>query len=254
MNVPSIAYAEKNGFENKSCDGVCHKKVLPFLSVVQATEGSYDIAIKDGETFSAKEGGFFIAPSHSLQTITHRVNKESGKMSARWVFIDMKTGCGLSLDDMYSFPVIVPESIKSELCAAFDELFAASSDFEEYAGYYRITAVLMKVASAKAVDDFEIKAMEYVGQHYKDKIRVADMAKHFCISESSLYKRFIKAFSLSPVEYINHHRIYEAELLLKNTDENIENIAQSVGINDVVYFHRLFRKICKTTPKNFRSE
>ena len=43
-----LDYVEKNGFSSVSFDGICHIKTLPYLSVVQAVEGNYDIQLGKG--------------------------------------------------------------------------------------------------------------------------------------------------------------------------------------------------------------
>ena len=79
-----IEYAHKSGVSSATCNGSCHTKVLPYLSVVQAVEGSYDIQLDNGKTYNTGNGGFFIAPSNVQQRIVHNVNPTSKKMVCRW--------------------------------------------------------------------------------------------------------------------------------------------------------------------------
>ena len=65
-----LEYFYKSGFTSDSFDGIRHIKTLPYLSVVQATEGSYDIQLGNGAHFNTGDSGFFIAPSHIQQVIT----------------------------------------------------------------------------------------------------------------------------------------------------------------------------------------
>lgn len=53
-------------------------------------------------------------------------------------------------------------------------------------------------------------------------------------------------------EFVNKQRLSKAIELIKNTDENIADIAYSVGFTNVTYFNRLFRAIYTCTPKSFR--
>ena len=86
-----IEYVKKNGFTSTSCDGVCHTKVLPYLSVVQAVEGSYDIQLENDVICNTGSGGFFIAPSNVQQRIVHNTDPASKKMICRWIFIKINT-------------------------------------------------------------------------------------------------------------------------------------------------------------------
>ena len=82
MNITTaeIKYLKKGGFQSSSCENLKRVKILPYLSIVQSVEGSYDIALGNGNTYQTGENGFFIAPSNVQQTITHHVNPKSGTM------------------------------------------------------------------------------------------------------------------------------------------------------------------------------
>ena len=99
-----IKYLKKDGFISDSNINVKHVKVLPWLSVVQSVEGSYDITLGTGRKEQTGDGGFFIAPSGVQQTIVHHVNSESGRMKSRWLFIDVEINNAYKLDSLYKFP------------------------------------------------------------------------------------------------------------------------------------------------------
>ena len=54
-----------NGFTNNHAEGDCHRKTLPYLSIVQATEGEYAIRLNDGPEAHTGCGGFFAGQSIS---------------------------------------------------------------------------------------------------------------------------------------------------------------------------------------------
>ena len=67
-----IKYFRKYGFYNAQNENQQHVKILPYLSIVQSVEGSYDIALGDGVKHQTGEGGFFIAPAGVQQRIVHQ--------------------------------------------------------------------------------------------------------------------------------------------------------------------------------------
>ena len=73
------------------------------------------------------------------------------------------------------------------------------------------------------------------------------------MSTSNFYAAFKKNMGCSPIVYLNHYRLSIAADLLINTDQSVSAISYSVGINDVLYFSKLFKKAYGTPPKEYRS-
>ena len=53
---------------------------------------------------------------------------------------------------------------------------------------------------------------------------------------------------LTYTRYLNHLRITQARMLLKNSDLIISKIAVMVGYNDVCHFNRTFKKMMGSIP------
>lgn len=256
MNIKSadIKSFILGSFNDSECDGVRHTKVLPWLSVVQAVEGNYGISVGNGIEENTGEGGFFIAPSGETQNITHHINPRTGAMRARWLFINAIFNESSSPDRLYGFPTVLPEKYCAEMNALFNMLFSSNSILEQYACCYRVLKILTDAGThkAKKSDSTMFSAFEYICTSYMNEIKVADLAKYLNMSESNLYAVFKKYFGISPIAYINKMRISVAEENLKRTDESIVRIAASVGINDPIYFNKLFKREYKLSPNKYR--
>ena len=111
----NIDYANKSGFSSSTCNGSCHTKVLPYLSVVQAVEGSYDIQLDNGAVYNTGDGGFFIAPSNVHQRIIHNTDPISKKIICRWVFIKIKINDIYSFEKKFSYMAIYMQRIQNIL-------------------------------------------------------------------------------------------------------------------------------------------
>ncbi len=94
--------------------------------------------------------------------------------------------------------------------------------------------------------------LEYISNHYHEKITVSQLAKLCFISEEHLCRFFKNNIGKSITEYINEFRIEKAAVMLSNTDENITNIAFEVGFDDLNYFSRIFKKIKSKSPSEYR--
>ncbi len=254
INKIQLEYFKKDGFSSVSNDGIRHIKTLPYLSVVQAVEGNYDIRLGKGEVHNTKIGGFFIAPSDIQQTIVHNTDKTSKKMVCRWVFLKIKVNDLYDLDDLYDFPVIIPEAYKNEMNSLFNQLFATDNLFDEYVCYYEIVRILSLI-SKKKNHKFPLyldNSLTYIKDNFKNKITVRDIAEDVNLSESHLFSIFKKEMGVSPITYLNNYRLSVAADELLKTDKTIVEIADMVGIGDSVYFNKMFRKAYQMSPSKYR--
>ena len=55
------------------------------------------------------------------------------------------------------------------------------------------------------------------------------------------------------ISYVNSVRIERARLLLRNTDQSVSRIAASLGFSQDIYFYRLFKRIARETPSEYRA-
>ncbi len=247
-----IRYFQKDALDAANMDGVRHVKILPWLSIVQAQEGSYDIALGNQPGKSTGCGGFFIAPSGMQQTIVHHADPVSGRMRCRWIFLDVLINNAYSLDDLYDLPLLPNASEK--LNTLFDGLFASNSIFQQYICCYQILELLLADAELKKDRCYAAlkPVLEYIEKNYPFPISVSDLVQQAHISESSLYSLFKKSYGISPIAYLNRYRVSLAAEQLKSSNDTIAKIANSVGVADPFYFNKMFHKIYQTSPQNFR--
>ncbi|WP_418542845.1 helix-turn-helix transcriptional regulator [Intestinibacter bartlettii] len=65
-------------------------------------------------------------------------------------------------------------------------------------------------------------------------------------------RAFKKETGFSIIEYINKLKIKHATFLLRDTALPIQDIGRIIGINDVNYFSRLFKRYMSQTPTQYR--
>lgn len=256
MNIEKaeIKYFKKDGFDSTSSENVRHVKVLPYLSIVQSVEGSYDIALGNGDMEQTGDGGFFVAPSGVQQSIVHHVNKKSGKMSCRWIFIDIEVNKAFSLDSLYQFPVVINDERKNELNTLFDRLFATNNVWENYSNCYKLLGYLIQMATPKPKDAHpEIqRAVGHIMEHYTERITIAMLANIATMSQSNFYATFKKSMGCSPIAYLNHYRLSVSADKLIEGAETVSEIGYAIGINDPFYFSKLFKKTYGVSPIEYR--
>lgn len=99
---------------------------------------------------------------------------------------------------------------------------------------------------------FEL-CLQYIHQNYMERISLCDLAAHFAIDRTYLYKLFKKNIGSSPQAYLISHRISKACDLLVSTERSISEIAYGVGFNDLADFSKQFKKQTGMTATEFRA-
>ncbi|MBJ6367132.1 AraC family transcriptional regulator [Snuella sedimenti] len=88
-----------------------------------------------------------------------------------------------------------------------------------------------------------------INKTYKSK----DIAKEFKLSPSYLHTIFKKRTGYSPIHFFNLKKIQKACEYLNFTDLSIKEISFKIGIQDPLYFSRLFKKYMGTSPKTYKN-
>ena len=87
---------------------------------------------------------------------------------------------------------------------------------------------------------------------YLSKDWIKDLASVINFSEHYFMKFFKKYMGITCIDYINDYRLNIATNLLETTDIQVMEIANKVGISNVSYFNRIFKKKFNLTPKEYR--
>ena len=93
---------------------------------------------------------------------------------------------------------------------------------------------------------------EYICTHLTDELSVSVLCEKFFVSRNSLYKCFRNYYGLTVNDYIVQVRLDRAKKLLTESNETISNICATVGIQNVPYFCRLFKKSTGLSPTAYR--
>ena len=96
------------------------------------------------------------------------------------------------------------------------------------------------------------RIVNFVRDHYREKLSMADMARVGGISVSSQERLFRKTFGLTPSMYLRKTRLNAACKSLRDTDESLADIAVQCGFNDQNSMTRAFRMELKITPLRYR--
>lgn len=95
-------------------------------------------------------------------------------------------------------------------------------------------------------------AQSHIENNYKSKLNIADLADQIHLNSRSFLRRFKKATSNTPLEYIQRVRVEAAKKMLESTADNILEIMYSVGYNDEKAFRKTFKKYAGISPKEYQ--
>ncbi|MBA4493829.1 helix-turn-helix domain-containing protein [Paenactinomyces guangxiensis] len=96
------------------------------------------------------------------------------------------------------------------------------------------------------------QVLQYIEQHYSEKISIRELARIIQMSEGHFSRFFKSVVRMTPVEYMNTLRINRAAKLLRETDRRIIDISMDVGFDNPSYFIKIFKQQKKCTPSQFR--
>lgn len=103
------------------------------------------------------------------------------------------------------------------------------------------------------IDKFEIeKIIEYMHQHFGDKLSNATLAKMIDMSESHFIRTFKKETGMSPMGYLMKIRIDKAKKLLQSGEKNITEVSLICGFNSTSHFSSSFTKYMGMTPSEYQ--
>lgn len=102
-------------------------------------------------------------------------------------------------------------------------------------------------------DEPIINAQEYIENNFAEKISVEKLAEMFALSRRNFIRRFKKATSNTPIEYIQRVKIEAAKKSLEASGDTINEVMYDIGYNDGKAFRNTFRKYTGLTPAEYKS-
>jgi transcriptional regulator GlxA family with amidase domain len=107
----------------------------------------------------------------------------------------------------------------------------------------------------KTHEDEPIKrAQLFMENNVNSKVSVDQLSDMFAISRRNFERRFKKATSNTPVEYLQRVKIEAAKKSLESSRENINEVMYSVGYSDSKAFRTMFKKITGLSPVSYRNK
>jgi transcriptional regulator GlxA family with amidase domain len=97
-------------------------------------------------------------------------------------------------------------------------------------------------------------AQLFIENNFREKVTVDQLAIMFSISRRNFERRFKKATSNTPVEYIQRVKVEAAKKSLETGRENVNEVMYKVGYNDTKAFRVVFKKITGLSPLEYKNK
>lgn len=101
--------------------------------------------------------------------------------------------------------------------------------------------------------DLQRKMMDFIFQHYQEKLSLDDIAGSVHVGRSKCCALFRQYLQITPIDFLNQYRLRVCCDQLIMTDKSITEIALNCGFNHLSYFSRMFTRFTGYTPRQYRA-
>ena len=95
--------------------------------------------------------------------------------------------------------------------------------------------------------------MYHIGYTHRSDLSLTSVAAHVNLSPGFFSTLLKKETGMRFAELLGDLRLKRAQDLLKNSEFNINEIAQKCGYTDIAYFSRCFKKRFGVSPSSWRN-
>ncbi|MDM3871319.1 AraC family transcriptional regulator [Porticoccus sp. W117] len=104
-----------------------------------------------------------------------------------------------------------------------------------------------------ALNDKQLsKCLTAFHSHYCGDWSIERMAEQAGMSKSLFSDKFKRFLNISPMQYVAHWRMQNAQRLLLESNHNLEQIANLVGYETVASFSKAFKRVLGISPGEYR--
>ena len=98
------------------------------------------------------------------------------------------------------------------------------------------------------------KIKEFLDEHFTEKITLDELSEQFFINKYYLTRIFKDTYGSTISHYVLAKRITRAKQLIRVSDMTMDEIAETVGMNDANDFSRAFRKVEGISPTEYQKQ
>jgi AraC-like DNA-binding protein len=260
-SLVSSLYVTDIGYFPQAAHHFCERKdPIGQYVLIYCVEGSgwYRVASKE---YQVTKGQFFILPPYQPHAYGTSEDQSwtiywlhfSGAHAAIYAEgMQMPQNIKVAMNSRIMYRISIFEELLTTLqSGTLEDLRYASSLLHHFLASMRYLGQFRR-AKAEAPTDIVDQAIHYMRENIENRMMMDDVLRYVGYSQSHFNTLFKKKAGMSPITYFNRLKIEHACRLLRTTDMKINMICYKVGIEDPLYFSRLFSKLMGMSPTDYR--
>lgn len=263
---------EENSYTDLTLYQFGYEKCAPLLSCGPAKHNNYLIhyIISGKGTYSVLGNSYTVQKGEAFLIFPDTITQYTSDRIDPWTYIWIEFG-GLKVERFLTDAGLSPKTpiyspLTQESSAELEALMKNSLIYHDnplklMGNMYHILETLIRTTSINrppknnTLQEFYVhEALLFIERHYKENITVSQLADWCNINRSYFGKIFRNTIFMTPQKYIIKYRMNVACSLLRDTNENISNIASAVGYENQMNFSRAFRKELGMSPSEWRKK
>ncbi len=243
---PRLRFCEK--FDERSSLWNYNSHSHPYIELIYYLDGKGKVEIS-GEDVSFSLYDTIVYPAHQVH-LDEDISEKPRVIICFWVDIP---------ELVFDEPVRLHEQ-NTILRNAFEQVYREAKrekpdkEMLEYTIKILLVTILRMCMGTDAGEQILDRTMEFIQDHYTEKIALEELAEIEHISTSYLSRKFKQRTGVSVITYVNQMRVEKAKRLLMASVLDINEIAYQTGFDSPKYFHRVFKNITGESPAAFRRQ
>ena len=95
---------------------------------------------------------------------------------------------------------------------------------------------------------------QYIIDHAHKDISLEAIGREVGLSPIYISKIFKEQLGINYIHFLTECRIEKAKKLMRDPSKSLKEITFEVGYHDPNYFSKVFKKICHSSPKEYRKK
>jgi AraC-like DNA-binding protein len=218
------------------------------------------------ETVSLRPGSALFVPPNCWNFPTWRLQVEvlSLLFGKKQLGISVVSAKGPAGPQLAANKFAVPQPLSGPLPRILEALLELHTAGEPREAFAELTRALLHCVQ-RLVNEAPCEAPEsrthsffericvHLQSNYQNDITRDSVAQQFGVTPNHLSRLFHTHGHMTFIDYLTHVRIARGKYLLCNYSLKLEDIAARCGFRDAPYFCRVFKRISKVTPAEYRA-